>query len=81
MASYYYAYNFAVQEYEIYRPKLFAVIGHSSCEFVEGLCCTLTQCKESEVPNALIDILAVLDIIEDLEKEASKVGNAVLTHV
>ncbi|KAG2051240.1 hypothetical protein BDR06DRAFT_1010590 [Suillus hirtellus] len=61
--------------------KLFAVIGHSSREFVEGLCCMLTQCEESEVPNALIDILVVRDIIKDLEQEASKVGNAVLTRV
>lgn len=31
--------------------------------------------------NALIDILAALDIIEDLEQEACKVGTAVLTRV
>ncbi|KAG1882558.1 hypothetical protein F4604DRAFT_1921119 [Suillus subluteus] len=61
--------------------KLFAVIGHSSREFVEGLCCVLIECEESEVRNALIDILAALDIIEDLEQEARKVGTAVLTRV
>ncbi|KAG2061166.1 hypothetical protein BDR06DRAFT_966935, partial [Suillus hirtellus] len=63
------------------NQKLFAVIGNSSRDFTETLCCALIQCEESEVPNALIDILAALDIIEDLELEARKVGSAVLTRV
>ncbi|KAG1859633.1 hypothetical protein F4604DRAFT_1684596 [Suillus subluteus] len=61
--------------------KLFAVIGHSSREALEALCCALIECEESEVCNGLIDVLAVLDIIEDLEQEARKIGTAVLTRV
>lgn len=63
------------------NQQLFAVIGNSSRDFAETLCCALIQCEQSEVTNGLIDILAALDIIEDLELEARKVGSAVLTRV
>ncbi|KAG1801183.1 hypothetical protein EV424DRAFT_1538177 [Suillus variegatus] len=54
------------------NQQLFAVIGNSSRDFAETLCCALIQCEQSEVTNGLIDILAALDIIEDLELEARK---------
>lgn len=82
VASYYNStHNILSRNAKSISQKLFAVIGNSSRKFTEALCCALTQCKESEVLNALIDILAVLDIIEDLEQEAHKVGSVVLTHV
>ncbi|KAG2153845.1 hypothetical protein DEU56DRAFT_907324 [Suillus clintonianus] len=54
------------------NQQLFTVIRNSSRDFAETLCCALIQCEQSEVTNGLINILAALDIIEDLELEARK---------